>query len=117
MVEECTEIRLTSEEEAGVLASDKSVRFDIVAITPDGSYVNIVMQKDPRKYYFHRAVYYSSRLVSREGCAGKSESSAEVNKVYGPQLSKSLDHGIGAFAQRINCNFGLSVVGGARIST
>lgn len=68
------DITSTEQEESGDLPGDKSIRYDYVCETSTGTQINVEMQKAAQPYYFHRAVFYSSRLISRQGYAGKNNS-------------------------------------------
>jgi hypothetical protein len=69
------DITSTEQEATDDLPGDKSIRYDYVCETSTGTQINVEMQKAAQPYYFHRAVFYSSRLISRQGYAGKNNSS------------------------------------------
>ncbi len=66
-------ISTNSNEEPGETVGDKAVRFDLVVKTQSGKIVNVEMQRASQKFYVHRALFYTSRLISRQGFAGKDE--------------------------------------------
>jgi hypothetical protein len=70
------------EEEPGRTKGDKLTRFDIVCMTSAGHCINIEMQKNKQRYYFHRALYYSARFISRQGYAGKDDCSSLHYKTF-----------------------------------
>jgi hypothetical protein len=49
---------------------NKSIRYDLVCVTSNNEIVNVEMPKTTQKYCLHRALYYTSRLISRQGWQG-----------------------------------------------
>lgn len=64
----------TEQEESAALPGDKSIRYDYVCETSTGTQINVEMQKAIEPYDYHRSVFYSSRLISRQGYAGRNNS-------------------------------------------
>lgn len=61
------------EEEIGDSSWDKTTRYDLVCIDEQGRRFNVEMQQSFQECYFHRALYYSARLISRQGFKGNRE--------------------------------------------
>jgi hypothetical protein len=51
-------------ESFGWTKNEKDIRYDFVCETDTGELINVEMQRRLQNYYFHRAVYYASRLFS-----------------------------------------------------
>lgn len=60
---------------------DKSIIYDIVALTSDGRYINVKMQSYQR-FYFHHALYYTSKLVSRQEHPSDNPNNAKVHRFF-----------------------------------
>jgi hypothetical protein len=58
-------------QEDGLGDNDRSIIFDVLAVTDRGEIVNIEMQMANHPNLTDRLVYYTSRLVARQGWSGK----------------------------------------------
>ena len=98
------DITSTEQEEFGILPGDKSIRYDYTCKTSTGTQINVEMQKAKQPYYYHRAVFYSSRLISRQGYAGKDCSTDfTIKKIIFRRQSLGLE--IESYISHWNCRF------------
>ncbi len=66
----------------------KNIRYDIVCVTKSGMYINVEMQKSSQKYCYHRALYYTARLICRQGYKGEDPSKAEHARLFDDSTKK-----------------------------
>jgi hypothetical protein len=84
------EFELEVHEVRGVNEDEKSVIFDFVCKTKKGDFINVEMQRAQQIFYVHRALFYTSRLMSRQGYKGKDSS----NKPWSWKISRHYHVGI-----------------------
>ena len=93
-----SDYQLCAHEEKGLNENDKTVIFDFVCQTKTGEIINVEMQRASQIYYLHRALFYSSRLISRQGYSGKDSE----NRPWNWKISRMYHIGILDFALRID---------------
>jgi hypothetical protein len=80
--EPITQLEPIPEEEAGERPSSKTIRFDLGCITQSGLRINVEIQKSKQRYFFDSALFYSARLVSRQGWSGKSDHTSMFARAF-----------------------------------
>jgi hypothetical protein len=101
----------------GFYDSEKMIVYDILAVTDQGAFVNIEMQRAGQKFFKDRLLYYTAKLVSKQGFPGKRELAGEegtsadvvkkktkITKVTGTQ-KKSWDYELSPVFSIAICDF------------
>jgi hypothetical protein len=66
------DISVSNQEEEGETEIIKELDT-ISIVSDDGKRISVEIQQAKQKYYFHRAIFYSSRIISRQGFRGKKD--------------------------------------------